>query len=53
MYSHWLVTGPMLGPPMVQEASTDVHLKNLATEAMNATSVLQLGSSPGCSPEGH
>lgn len=47
------VTGPMFGPPMVQEASKEVWLENLATEAMNATSVLQLGSSPGCSPAGH
>lgn len=48
-----LITGPMLVPPVVQEVSTDIWLENLATEAINVTSVLQLGSSPGCSPEGH
>lgn len=51
MHSH--CTGPMPGPPVVQEVSTDVWLENLAPEAVNVTSVLQLGSSPGCSPAGH
>lgn len=36
------VTGPMLGPPVVQQVNTEVWLEDLATEALSATSALQL-----------
>ena len=46
------VTGPVLRPPVVQRANTGVWPEDLATEVTSATSVLQLGSSPSCSPVG-
>lgn len=42
------VTGPMPGPMELQQENTVVWPEDVATEATSATSVLQLGSNPGC-----